>query len=151
MNKNCIVTVRGVQRIASDPEEPEAIEITTTGWYEMKDGKHVLEYDEVFEEIPGKTHNILTFQNGSALVSKSGQVNTDMLFEVGRVNMADYETPFGMLDMSFEATEVTVSKNEENLLLNISYKMNVAGHVTAECKLDVNIRFQKKVTKKKAI
>lgn len=139
--------MRGIQRMVGDAECPEPVELITTGWYEEKNGRHTLEYDEVLEKMPGKTHNLITFEEGSALVSKTGQVNADMLFEVGRLNMASYETPYGFLDMNFEATAVHVEKNEEALQLGIAYTMTIGSEVTADCTLDMTVKFQ--VKKKK--
>ena len=148
MTKNCIVMVKGIQKMVSDPGEPEPIELITVGRYDMKDGRHVIEYDEVFEGLPGKTHNIVNIDIGSVTVSKTGQVNTDMLFEVGRINMAAYETPYGLLDMSFETTAVNFEKTDRGFQLNIAYKMSVGGQLSADCRLELNIKFR--VKKKKS-
>ena len=139
MTKDVIVTISGVQHPVGRDGEDEPIELMTTGTYAFDAGRHVVEYDEVFEDIPGVTHNIVTFGPDGATVHKDGQANVDMVFEVGKTNIACYETPYGGLDMSFTASSVNVEEEEERLSMMIDYALSLNGQYVADCSLAMQV------------
>ncbi|MDO4479370.1 MAG: DUF1934 domain-containing protein [Lachnospiraceae bacterium] len=144
MTKNCIVTVRGEQNYPDGVQDNEPIELITTGYYEMIDGRHTLAYDEVFEDAAGVTSNRIDCVPGSAHVVKNGQINVDMLFEPGKSNLACYTTPFGHIDMAFTASSVECEKTDEAFSLKIVYTMAVEGRYAADCVLELTAKFRPK-------
>ncbi len=139
MTRDVLVTVSGIQRPPGQDGEVEPIELMTTGTYDYKEGRHIVEYDEVFEDVPGVTHNIVTFSSEEATVHKDGQANIDMIFEVGKTNLACYETPYGDIDMSFTASSVNVSEEEERLSMMIEYALSMNGQYVADCSLSMQV------------
>jgi len=140
MTRDVVVTVSGVHVPADMPADSgEPIELMTTGTYAYKDGRHIVEYDEVFEDVPGITHNVVTMGPLSAVVHKSGQANVDMIFEVGKTNVACYATPYGDIDMSFTASSVDVSEEEERLSMMIEYALSMNGQYVANCSLSMKV------------
>ncbi|MDD6347374.1 MAG: DUF1934 domain-containing protein [Lachnospiraceae bacterium] len=143
MTRDVLVTVRGVQTMAGMPlEDNEAIELVTCGTYDFREGCHVLEYDEVFEDVPGTTHNYLKIREDCAEVIKTGQANVDMIFEVGKKSIAAYSTPYGALDMAFEASRLEVTKKEERLTMLIEYALSMNNQYVADCRLSVDAEFR---------
>ena len=139
MTRDVLVTVSGVQNPPGQTGEGEPIELMTTGTYAFEGDRHIVEYDEVFEDMPGVTHNIVTFGPGGATVHKDGQANVDMVFEVGKTNIACYETPYGGLDMSFTASSVNVAEEEERLSMMIEYALSLNGQYVADCSLAMQV------------
>ena len=140
MTNQVVVTVSGVHVPADTPTDSgEPIELMTTGTYAYEAGRHVVEYDEVFEDVPGVTHNVVTIGPDSAVVHKSGQANVDMIFEVGKTNIACYTTPYGDIDMSFTASSVNVSEEEERLSMMIEYALSMNGQYVANCSLSMKV------------
>ena len=137
MTRDVLVTVSGIQAAPGAADEAEPIELMTTGTYDFRDGRHIVEYDEVFEDVPGVTHNIVAFSPDEAEVHKAGQANVDMIFEVGKTNIACYETPYGGIDMSFTASSVHVHEEEERLSMMIEYALSMNGQYVADCSLSM--------------
>ena len=77
-------------------EENEPIEVITPAAYYYKNGKHYVIYDEVVEGMPGVIKNkIKIYEDGKLEIMKSGLSNTHMTFEREKINMTEYETPYG--------------------------------------------------------
>ena len=87
----------------------------TAGTYRKKK-RHILEYDEVFEDIAGgTTKNTVIIEGSSVEVIKSGQTDVDMFFEEGKMNVSYYTTPFGTIEMGIATTGLKVSEEDERL------------------------------------
>ena len=70
-------------------------------------------------------------------VRKKGLVNTHMVFEQGKKNVAFYTTPFGTLQMGIAATNLEFKENEGSLDMKVDYALEMnEGHV-ADCCLSI--------------
>lgn len=137
--------MRGIQTVlrsgsAEDeeslPEEP--IEVVTFGSYAFRNGRHVLEYDEVFEETQDKTTHCVIFMGPEgAEVHKTGQMAVDMIFEKGKKNLTYYTTPYGTIEMGIATTEVDVQEEADTLTLKIQYALSMNEEHVADCTLDL--------------
>lgn len=93
--KSVIITVRTLQR---DPEgREEAIELTTAGTYEERDGVHVLRYDETQLTNMDGTTTIIEVQPDMLVLTRTGTVMQQQEFRPGQTRRSLYHTPFGDL------------------------------------------------------
>ncbi len=145
MNENVLVRIKGIQFLldhAGEPEEP--IEILTAGKYEFREGKHVVEYEEVFEGTPDEaTKNIVYIDKNTVEVHKTGQTNVDMYFETGKNNISYYSTPYGMIEMGIAATDVRVEEMADLLNIRAEYALSMNSQHIADCTLDMKIESKK--------
>ena len=105
MTKNVLVTISGLHYDDSvmmvqeeNSNEANSIEVTTPATYYLKNGKHYIVYDEIVEGIPGTIKNRIKIDEGRLLdITKSGITNSHMVFEIDKINVTPYQTPYGDL------------------------------------------------------
>ena len=101
MTKEVLLTISGLHYettglVDEDENENEPIEVITPATYYLKNGKHYVVYDEVVEGMPGSIKNkIRVDEEGKLEIMKSGISNTHMVFEKDKINITQYNTPYG--------------------------------------------------------
>jgi uncharacterized beta-barrel protein YwiB (DUF1934 family) len=140
LKKDVLVSVKGIQLLMRGgseeggvPEEP--IEVVTFGSYAYRNGKHILEYDEILEETPGKTHNVITMSPDYAEVHKTGEADVDMIFEKGKTNLTYYATPYGTIEMGIATTDINLEEETDRVTLKIEYALSMNEEHVADCSL----------------
>ena len=90
-----LIKVRGEQYF--DDIDPDATELTTDGTMVLTEDGMILSYEET--ELTGMAGTTTTFevQGKKVILTRSGGVNSQMIFEEGRQHPSLYETPFGEL------------------------------------------------------
>lgn len=64
--------------------------------YYLKNGKHYVIYDEIVEGMPGSIRNTVKITGDSMFeVTKNGRSGSRMVFEKDKMNMTNYQTPYG--------------------------------------------------------
>ncbi|MBQ0059963.1 MAG: DUF1934 domain-containing protein [Lachnospiraceae bacterium] len=140
MNKDVLVKVIGTQTMPGETiEDAEPISLMTKGTLEPLENGWLLTYEEVFEDVPGVTTNVVKIQKDRIEVTKTGQVSTEMIFEVGKTTITLYDTPFGSMDMGFNASSVEVEETDKQIDVKIAYAMSINNQMTAQCRLDMTI------------
>ena len=138
MTKDVLVKISGLQ-FGEENDENDPVEIITTGSYYKKNGKHYVVYDEVQEGFEGVTKNIIKLNDEFMDVTKRGVTNVHMMFEKNKKNLSYYNTPFGNLLVGINATDVKVNETEDNIDIQVDYKLEVNYEHLAECSISMNI------------
>ena len=104
-------------------------------------GKHYVIYDEVVEGMPGSIRNTVKITGDSMFeVTKNGRSGSRMVFEKDKMNMTNYQTPYGEVLVGIHTRDIQVHVEEENIDVEISYGLDVNEEAVSECQLKVNIR-----------
>lgn len=104
MKRPVVLTVRGRQSYAG--QEPEIIELVTEGVMELcRDGWEI-SYEE--SELTGLEGVTTTFrvEPDRVILTRSGQLNSHMVFQEGTSHDSLYQMPFGTLMLTVKATRV---------------------------------------------
>lgn len=104
MKRPVVLTVRGRQSYAG--QEPEVIELVTEGVMELcRDGWEI-SYEE--SELTGLEGVTTTFrvEPDRVILTRSGQLNSHMVFQEGTSHDSLYQMPFGTLMLTVKATRV---------------------------------------------
>ena len=120
------------------PEGDEPIEIVVPGEYYFRNGSHYLRYEEMLEDHGDPTVNYIKISPKGMEVRKKGQVNTHMVFEQGKRNMAFYTTSFGTLEMGISATNLELKESDSRLDMKVNYSLDLNQEHVADCCLDVH-------------
>ena len=121
MKREVLIKVKGIQSMEGRDEAEEPVELVIPGIYEREEEVRRLIYEErmdEFSEMP--TTNVVEFTEQSLTVHKTGLVTVDMVFEPGKMNIAYYETPYGILDMGIS-----------------TMGLNVNGEFVADCMIEI--------------
>ena len=123
-----LLSIRGEQYF--DDIDPDATELMTDGTLEVTEDGLVLSYEE--SELTGMEGTTTTFEvcGPRVTLTRSGAVNSQMVFEEGRQHTSLYETPFGELSVDIQTSELKHNLSERGGLMEIKYSIAVEHTVT---------------------
>lgn len=125
MDKNIIISLKGIQ----NGDEKDPIELVTVGEYHYEDNKHFITYEE--SEMTGMegTVTTLTIEGEKVTLMRTGNNNTQLIFEEGHRHINCYETPYGSLSVGVRANNVKVSLGNEGGEVSAKYELEVNNSV----------------------
>lgn len=142
-SRDCTVCVSSEQW-GTDGEK-QSMEAKSEGRLSEREGVLYVLYTENMEEtgagLSAKVKNLLKIEWEPACVElkKSGAVSWKMRFEAGKRDRAEYETPYGALEISAQTREVTVKREQKKTSLRLVYTLFIQGEKQADCRLEIEI------------
>ncbi len=134
------------QRSAEDDEEP--IEVVTPATYYLKDGKHYVLYEEPVEGMSGSIKNKIRFaEDGKLEVMRSGLTSSHLIFEKDRINMSQYQTPYGEMMVGVYTTDMQVDVRDEDIDVSVAYALDINSEKVADCNIMMHIKAIQEKTK----
>ena len=124
-----MLSIRGEQYF--DDIDPDGTELLTAGTMEWLDeGRVLLEYQET--ELTGMEGTTTTFDvnRSKVTLTRTGTVNSQMVFEEGRQHTSLYETPFGELTVDIQTSRLRHNLSERGGVMDIKYSIAVEHTVT---------------------
>ncbi len=144
MTKQVLLTISGLHYETfpnEEVDENEPIEVITPATYYLKNGKHYVIYDEMVEGMPGTIQNKIRIAGNNLLeIKKSGLANTRMVFEKDKINMTQYETPYGELMIGIFTKNMLVDVTDKNIDVRVNYELDINSEKVADCDIKMNIR-----------
>ena len=119
MTKEVLIHLKGMQTTDDPHGSDEPLELITVGEYYYRNNTHYLLYEEQMEGLDEPIHNLVKIRPGHMEVRKKGPVQTNMVFETEKQNMACYQTPYGPIQMDITTTGVNLGEEEELSLIHI--------------------------------
>ena len=104
MKKAVMLSIRGRQSYAD--QDPEVIELVTEGTMEFTNGGWDISYEE--SELTGLAGVTTVFrvEPGKVILTRTGKLNSQMVFQRGMSHDSLYQTDFGALLITVQATSV---------------------------------------------
>ena len=123
-----LLSIRGEQYF--DGIDPDETELMTEGTMALTEDGMVLSYEE--SELTGMEGTTTTFEvkGPRVTLTRSGAVNSQMVFEEGRQHTSLYETPFGELSVDIQTSTLKHNLSERGGLMEIKYSIAVEHTVT---------------------
>ncbi len=145
MTKDVLLSISGLHYdmtgTIEDNEDNEPIEVITPATYYLKNGKHYVVYDEVVEGMPGTIKNKVRITEDQKLeIMKSGVSNAHMVFEKDKINMTQYETPYGELMLGVHTKDMKVIVTEDLIEVRVNYALDINSEPVADCNISMNIK-----------
>ena len=133
-----MMTIRGEQYF--DDMDPDGTELMTEGTMELTEDGMILSYEET--ELTGMAGTTTTFEvkEKQVILTRSGGVNSQMIFEEGRQHTSLYETPFGELPVDIQTSKLLHNLTERGGLMEIKYSIAVAHTVTGRNCFKLRVR-----------
>ena len=133
-----MLSIRGEQYF--DGIDPDATELMTEGTMALTEDGIVLSYEE--SELTGMEGTTTTFEvkGPRVTLTRSGAVNSQMVFEEGRQHTSLYETPFGELSVDIQTSELKHNLSERGGLMEIKYSIAVEHTVTGRNCFKIRVR-----------
>ena len=123
-----MLSIRGEQYF--DGIDPDAQELMTEGTMTLTEDGMVLAYQET--ALTGMEGTTTRFQirGPRVILTRSGTVNSQMVFEEGRQHTSLYETPFGELSVDIQTSVLKHNLTERGGVMEIKYSIAVEHTVT---------------------
>lgn len=121
--------------------ETDRMSYSTEGSLYKKAGKYYIHYTE--GEILGARECRTTIKvNPSGVVTmlRSGETNTQMIFEAGRRHISCYETDYGNLTVSVTADDVNINMDDNGGSLDIYYNLSINSVTNSKNHVNVKVR-----------
>ena len=138
MKRKVQISLRGRQKTGDKPEE---YELVTDGELEEKDGTVSVGYME--SEITGLEGVKTVFEiqkNGCIVLSRTGAINAQLVFEEGRKHCTMYETPYGAISIGVTALEAAAEKTDGEMNISINYIVDVDSSEISRNIFKINVR-----------
>ena len=123
-----LLIIRGEQYF--DDVDPNETKLMTDGTMEVTEEGYLLTYQE--SELTGMEGTTTTFEvkEKQVILTRSGTVNSQMIFEEGKQHTSLYETPFGELPVDIQTSSLRHTLTERGGVMEIKYSIAVAHTVT---------------------
>ena len=134
-----LLTIRSEQHF--EGMEPDGVELMTEGTLTAAgEGRLVLSYQE--SELTGLEGTTTTFeiQGPQVILSRTGSVNSQMVFEEGKQHTSLYKTPFGELAIDIRTSRLRHSLTERGGLVDLQYSISVDHSVTGRNAFKIRVR-----------
>ena len=100
----------------------------------------VLAYEETALTGMEGTTTSFQIQGPQVILTRSGTVNSQMVFEEGRQHTSLYETPFGELSVDIQTSVLKHNLTERGGLMEIKYSIAVEHTVTGRNCFKIRVR-----------
>ena len=133
-----MLSIRGEQYF--DGIDPDATELMTEGTMALTEEGMTLSYEET--SLTGMEGTTTTFEvcGPRVILTRSGTVNSQMVFEEGRQHTSLYETPFGELSVDIQTSVLKHNLTERGGLMEIKYSIAVEHTVTGRNCFKIRVR-----------
>ena len=133
-----LLSIRGEQYF--DGVDPDATELMTEGTMELTDAGMLLNYQET--ELTGMKGTSTTFEvkGPQVILTRTGTVNSQMVFEEGRQHTSLYETPFGELTVDIQTGRLRHNLSERGGVMEIKYSIAVEHTVTGRSSFKIRVK-----------
>ena len=127
-----LMTIRSEQHF--EDMEPDSIELMTGS------GGILLTYQE--SELTGLEGTTTSFEicGPQVILSRTGSVNSQMVFEEGRQHTSLYETPFGELAVDIQTSRLRHNLTEQGGLMDLRYSISVDHSVTGRNAFKIRVK-----------
>ena len=138
MKKEVVLAIRGRQSYAD--QEPEIIELVTEGTMEYRNGGWDISYQE--SELTGLEGVTTTFrvEPGKVELSRSGALQSKMVFQEGVAYDTLYQMAFGTLMMTVKATFVFFDIVDDGGVIDLSYNLDIENAAAGVIDYHLDIR-----------
>lgn len=123
MTHPVVITVEGTQKFIG--EEKQTVSIVTEGTMRLVGDTVFLSYEE--SEVTGMEGTTTTFQveKDQVILTRTGAVESQMVFEKGKKNVSLYNMGFGALTIGVQARRLKNELGPEGGHLEISYGIEI--------------------------
>ena len=132
-----MLSIQGKQ--SYQDQEPEIIELVTSGEMEFRDGGWDISYQET--QLTGLEGVTTTFriEPEKVTLTRTGGLNSQMVFQQGVQHDSLYRMPFGALMLSVCATHVFFDITPDGGCIDLVYQINIEQSTggTVEYHLDI--------------
>ena len=140
MKQNVVLSIRGEQSYAG--QEPDVIELVTEGVLEKHGDGWDLSYEETaLTGMEGVT-TTFTIAPDKVILTRTGKLNSQMVFQEGIPHDSLYQLDFGALMLSVTALHINANIGLDGGQIDLTYKIDIEN--TAAGVIDYHLEIKPK-------
>ncbi len=138
MEQEVIISIKGIQNYVH--AQPDQVELVTKGWLIRDEEGYLLSYQE--SEVTGLEGTLTTFQVEPERVTlvRTGEFNSQMVFQEGRRHLSMYETPFGSMSIGVNTRHLLVELDESGGEIEIDYAIEIDHTLAGRNVFQISVR-----------
>lgn len=123
MKRSVMLSIEGRQSYAG--QEPEVIELVTEGILEQTDAGWIISYEE--SDLTGMQGVTTTFtvEEKKLTLTRTGKLNSQMVFQEGIRHESLYQMEFGALMLSVCARKIRTDLTADGGVIDLSYGIEI--------------------------
>lgn len=106
-------------------QEPDVIEFSTEGVLRQIEGGWEIEYDESCLTGMEGVKTCFCIKTDSMILTRTGKLNSQMVFKLGQTHESLYRMDFGALLLSVCATNIAWDLNSEGGTVDLKYNIEI--------------------------
>ena len=135
-----MISIDGTQNFGNN--DTNNVELTTAGELNVSEDSYTLKYEESeLTGMEGTTTEITVSNNGVVSLTRSGTVNSNMIFEEGKRHLSYYDTNDGAFSIGVFASYVDTVLEQNYGEISITYAMDVDDKPIGEN--EIRVRFNR--------
>ena len=141
MTEDILISVRGLHTldIEQEEEETDELEMTMSGKYYFRNGKHYVLFEETDEESQSVVKNRFKLSEDRLEISKKGVINATMTFQRGEKSSSWYGTPVGDVQLGIEVTDMQLMEGEDEIEMNVAYALEMNSEHVSDSRIRLRI------------
>lgn len=138
MKKEVWLTIRAEQLFRD--EEPEITELVTEGRLSVSGSRVEFSYEE--SELTGLTGTCTVFriEGGRVILSRTGAVESRMVFSVGQEDRSLYDIGYGALMVAVRAEQISSTVGENGGVLEVTYAISIEDETAGSIHYRIEVR-----------
>jgi uncharacterized beta-barrel protein YwiB (DUF1934 family) len=140
MNKDCYISIKGMQFYDSD-EENGSIELFTQGKYSQKNGDYYITYKESQATgMEGVTTTLKIEGSRRVTLIRSGAQRSQLIVENGKRHLSHYDTGFGGLMIGVSGANILSTLNQDGGELEFDYTLDINSSLASKNKMFITVK-----------
>ena len=138
MKRQVVLNIRGTQRY--EGQEQDTIELVTEGFMEKTESGWALSYEESdLTGLAGVT-TVFRVEEGRVTLRRSGQLNSQMVFQEGVSHESLYQMEFGALMMTVCAQRISYNLDEKGGYVDLIYSIQIEHSAVGLVEYHLDVR-----------
>ena len=138
MKKEVLLTICAEQRFRD--EEPETTELVTEGQLSVRGSRVEFSYEE--SELTGLTgtRTVFCIEDGRVILSRTGAVESRMVFSVGQEDRSLYDIGCCALMVAIRAERISSTVGENGGVLEVTYAISIEDETAGSIHYRIEVR-----------
>jgi Uncharacterized protein conserved in bacteria len=138
MEKDVVISIRGMQKYEN--ADPDVIELVTAGRLARDGERYTLTYQE--SELTGLdgTQTAIQVEGEQVIMTRSGEFNTQMVFQEGRRHLSMYNTPYGAMAIGVNTRHLLARMDDQGGSIEVDYTIEVDHALAGRSVFQIQVR-----------
>ncbi len=138
MTKEVTIKIKGKQSYPQGENVETMTEVA--GEYYLRNGVHYVMFEETEAGFTQSTRSMLKVRGKQVELMKKGLIQSNMLFEEGKLHTTEYRTPFGVVPMGVQTKHIRILEEKNALMVQIDYELHANESLMADCAIRIQVK-----------